>query len=276
MTTANNPLRQFFRRPAVHVKLPSGGKMYDASVIEVPESGELPVYPMTAIDDITVKTPDALFNGAAVADVIKSCIPSIKDPWKINSIDLDAILISIRIATSGDVLELESACPKCNEVGTHGIALSMLLASITPGDYEVPLTIGDLIFKFKPLTYTEMNKAALGQFDLQRDLRALDAITDPLEQQKKSKEALTSITETTMQVLTQTILSIQTPAEVVDQPDFILDFLHQCDKATYTKLRDYNTKLREKSEIQPLKMRCASCSNEYDQPFTLNTSDFFA
>ena len=276
MTIQNNPLKQFFRRPAVHIKLPSGGKLYATGIVEIPESGELPVYPMTAIDDITVKTPDALFNGAAVTEVIKSCIPAIKNPWLINSMDLDAILVGIRIATNGNVLELESICPKCNDVATHGVALSELLATITSGDYDAPLTIGDLTFKFKPLTYTEMNKAALGQFELQRTLASLNEIADPEEQQKKSKEALASITETTMEVLTCTIASIATPTETVDQSDFILDFLHQCDKNTYTKLREYNTTLREQSEIKPIQLKCVHCTYEYSQPFTLNTSDFFA
>ena len=62
----NNPLRQYFRRPAVHVKLPSGGLDYPEGVIDMPPSGELPVYPMTAIDEITARTPDALYNGVAV------------------------------------------------------------------------------------------------------------------------------------------------------------------------------------------------------------------
>jgi hypothetical protein len=84
----NNPLRQFFRRPAVYFSLPSKGKDYDIDVLELPESGELPVYPMTAIDEITVRTPDALYNGSAVADLIKSCVPAIKDPWRLNSNDL--------------------------------------------------------------------------------------------------------------------------------------------------------------------------------------------
>lgn len=272
----NNPLKQFFRRPAVYIKLPSEGKFYPPGVVEMTESGEFPVYPMTAIDDITIKTPDALFNGEAMTSVIKSCIPAIKNPWLINSIDLDAILVGIRIATSGDSLDFESTCPKCDETNTHGLALSGLLTTLTPGNYASPLVIGDLTFKFKPLTYTEMNKAAIGQFSLQRTLNALNAIEDPDEQQKKSKEALTAITETTMEVLTQTIESIQTPTELVDQTDFILDFLKHCDKSTFSKLRDGSTNLREQSEIKPIKMKCSACSFEYDQPFTLNTSDFFA
>ena len=57
----NNPLRQFFRRPAVSISLPSGGDHYAPGDIEWPDdTKELPVYPMTAIDEITTKTPDAL------------------------------------------------------------------------------------------------------------------------------------------------------------------------------------------------------------------------
>ena len=77
----NNPLRQFFRRPAVHISLPSGGESYGPEDIEWPDEGkELPVYPMTAIDEITTKTPDALFNGEATFSLISSCAPDIGDP----------------------------------------------------------------------------------------------------------------------------------------------------------------------------------------------------
>ena len=70
----NNPLRQYFRRPAVFISLPSGGEGYGPDDIEFEDENnlELPVYPMTAIDEITTKTPDALFNGTATVEIIKS------------------------------------------------------------------------------------------------------------------------------------------------------------------------------------------------------------
>ena len=55
----------------------------------MPENRELPVYPMTAIDEITYRTPDALFNGQAVVNVIHSCVPNIKNAWEIPGTDLD-------------------------------------------------------------------------------------------------------------------------------------------------------------------------------------------
>ena len=101
-----NPLRQYFRRPALYLTLPSRGKFYPEGALEMPENGELAVYPMTAIDEITSKTPDALFNGNAVPEIIKSCVPGIKDPWAVPSVDMDAILVAIRAATNGNDLEI--------------------------------------------------------------------------------------------------------------------------------------------------------------------------
>jgi hypothetical protein len=116
-----NPLKQYFRRPAVYLQLPSGGKDYSEGVIDFTESGELPVYPMTAIDEITTKTPDALFNGTAMADLINSCVPNIKDPWQISSTDMDAILLAIKAASGSQNLEIDSTCPKCKEVSTYNL-----------------------------------------------------------------------------------------------------------------------------------------------------------
>ena len=124
---ANNPLKQYFRRPAVHLKLPSGGKFYDENVIDMPVTEELPVYPMTAIDEITSRTPDALFNGTAVVEIIKSCVPAIKDPWSVSALDMDTILVAVRTAASPGDLEIESECPKCSSAGKYGLNLAAVL-----------------------------------------------------------------------------------------------------------------------------------------------------
>jgi hypothetical protein len=166
----NNPLRQYFRRPAVYISLPSKGEGYSVEDLELPETNELPVYPMTAIDEITARTPDALFNGTAIVELIKSCIPNITNPWAIKSMDMDAILIGIRAASGGEQLDIDTTCPKCETTATYGINLIGALTSLTPGDYTTPLEIGDLKIKFRPLTYKEMNQAAMGQFEVQKVL----------------------------------------------------------------------------------------------------------
>lgn len=271
----NNPLRQYFRRPSVYLKLPSGGKGYAEDVLETTPTGELPVYPMTAIDEISARTPDALFNGTTVADLIKSCIPAIKDPWKISSDDLDAILISIRAASGGDTLDIESICPSCQEKNSYGINLMGLLSTVTPGDYDEVLELGNVKIKLKPLTYKDMNAGALKQFELQRYFMEIEAQEDGEKKNQMGIEALEKVTLTTMDLICQTIDYIEIPDERVDNQEFINEFIKNCDRNTFTAIRDFNAELKKNTEIKPVHTKCPSCEHEYDQPITLNPTDFF-
>lgn len=275
MALSNNPLKQYFRRPAIYIKLPSGGKGYAPGIINIPENGELPVYPMTAIDEITSRTPDALFNGTAIVDLIKSCVPDIIDPWGVHSTDMDSILIGIKSASQGNDLEVDSQCPSCEEVAKYNVNLVAVLSSLKEGDYEKELELGELSLKFRPLTYREMNEASLGQFELQRLFAQLENIETEDERVKKTQEAIVSITEVTMNILAKTIEYVKTPSSIVDDEGFINDFLHNCDKNMYATIRDYHAKLKEQTELKPLNIKCIHCGNEYKQSFVLNASDFF-
>ena len=272
----NNPLKQYFRRPAVHIKLPSGGKMYAPGVINMPESGELPVYPMTAIDEITARTPDALFNGTAVADLIKSCIPDIKDPWAINSLDLDSILIGIKAADGSSTMNIESVCPACKEEASYDINLIGILTTLKPADYSKPFETGELKVFFRPLTYREINDVSVKQFEIQKEFNTIAQLTDEKTQVERQHKALESITLLTLDLLSGTIQSIQTPATSVTDKSFILDFLKNCDRNVFIALRDYNTEIKQATELKPLDVKCIHCDHEYKQTFTLNPADFFA
>lgn len=271
----NNPLRQYFRRPSVYLRLPSGGKGYPPGSINIPESGELAVYPMTAIDEITSKTPDALLNGSAIVDVIKSCIPDIIDPWQVKNVDLDAILIAIRAASGSGDMEIESTCPSCKESSKYGINLAGVLTTLQSPDYSEELQISDLSIKYRPLIYKEVNETSIAQFEVQRMFNSVESLQDSTEKLKKSRDVLRHITRLTMEVLVKTIEYIRTPTATVTEPEYILDFLENCDKNVYIKVRDYNNELRNKTQLKPLDVKCVNCSNEYKQPFSINSSDFF-
>jgi len=275
MNQENNPLKQYFRRPAIYVKLPSEGKYYNSATISMPDNKELPVFPMTAIDEITARTPDALFNGEAVADIIRSCMPNIKDPWAIVNMDLDAILIAIRTATNGNNMEIESMCSECSEESKYDVNLVGILAGLKPGNYDQELLIGELSIKFKPLTYKEINQINTHQFELQRGFAQLNDMTETEEKNSKIKELLILTTKLTSQAITSNIEYIKTPSAFVQEKEYILDFLNNCDKNTYDMLKEFNVKLKEGTDMKPLKVKCIHCQHEYDQPFTLNMSDFF-
>ena len=275
MPSINNPLRQYFRRPSLYLKLPSGTTAYTPDVVDYPETGELPIFPMTAIDEITSRTPDALFNGSAIVDLIKSCVPAIKNPWAITNIDLDAVLIGIRAASEGTEMEITSICPACNEDSKYGVNLINILAGFRPGNYDEELKINDLAIKFRPLTYKEINQTGNKQFEIQRIFTQLETIEDLNERNRRSTEALQKINLVTIEIIGETIEHIRTPDSFVTEKEFIVDFLQNCDKKTYELIKETNIKLRQSTETKPLQIQCVACNHDYSQPFTLNITDFF-
>jgi hypothetical protein len=270
-----NPLKQYFRRPAIYVKLPSEGKYYPEGSIDLPENKELPVYPMTAIDEITSKTPDALFNGVAVTEIIKSCVPNIKDPWQIPAMDLDALLISIRAATNGNMLEVESVCPSCKEEASYNINLVGLLGKLDSGDYNTVTQLNDLTIKYNPLSYRKVNEINLAQFEIEKTIRNLENVTSDEDRLQISGQTMKRLNELSMALITEAIESISTPNVIVTEKEHIIDFLRNCDKATFDVLKNTAVKLRESSQLKPLKVTCIHCKHEYEQALTLNVSDFF-
>lgn len=273
----NNPLQQYFRRPAVYIKLPSNGMGYPADSIDMPENQELPVYPMTAIDEISSRTPDGLYNGASVVNIIKSCLPNIKNPWYVSSIDLDTILLSIRAATGNGQLELFSTCPNCKDQATYNIEIPKLLVGLKSGNYNEEFHIHDLSFKFKPIHFKQLNEASIAQFEISKKYSQLVNDQVPNEDKVKiSQELVKSVTEQTMLLVSKGIEYIKSPNSVVTNEEYILDYLKNCDKNTYIAIRDHSTLLKKNSEIQPMHIKCSACSHEYDQEITINPSDFFA
>jgi hypothetical protein len=271
----NNPLRQYFRRPALYITLPSKGEYYPEGAIEMPDNGELPVYPMTAIDEITSKTPDALFNGSAVVDIIKSCIPAIKEPWHMPNVDIDTILVAIRAATNGSELDLKSTCPACENEGSYGVDLMGILQTIKPVDYDSAIPIGELIIKFKPISYKQVNDLNLSQFEAQREIMTLESITDETVKNSKSGEIMKKLSNMNMSLISMTIESISIPGETVTDAKFISEFLSSCDRNTFEKIRETMISLRANSNIKPQKVKCVNCSHDYEQTITLNVTDFF-
>lgn len=271
----NNPLKQYFRRPAVYLKLPSKGIGYPEGTLDLPPSGELPVYPMTAIDEITARTPDALFNGVAIVELIKSCVPGIKDPWFLLSNDIDAILLGIKVAAGGENLEVETECPKCKEKTVYGYNLGAALSNISSGDYDSILEINELKIKFRPVSYKEMNKASIDQIHVQKSLAALEAIKDVDLRNTTEKGIIRQIADITFGILSKSIEYIETPNTRVVETAFISDFLQNCDKTTYSAIRNTSVKLKESTELKPESLKCVSCGHEYQQMVNLNASDFF-
>ena len=273
---ADNPLSNYFRRPSIYITLPSKGKFYPEGALELTENEELPVYPMTAVDEITYRTPDALFNGTSITEVIQSCMPSIKDAWAIPSIDLDTILSAIRIATYGHTLEIGTTCPKCEEEAEYGVDLRKIIEQLDIGEYDSSINSGDLEIHIKPLTYKDINESSLVQFEEQKIASVIeDTEMSEEEKLKLLSKTFKKISEVTITTISKSIEYIKTPETMVSDSEQINEFLHNCERSVFETIKNKVLTLRSNSELKPLHIKCMECENEYEQPFTLDMSNFF-
>jgi len=276
MSQSANPLKQYFRQPSVYLRLPSEGNFWPAGSINMPPNKELPVLPMTAIDEITYRTPDSLFNGSAVINVIQSCIPDIKDAWAAPGTDINSILVSIRIASFGHEMEINSECPECRASDEYSIDLRVVLDGLQMPDYSTPIKEGDLEITLRPMSYKDQNDVNLQQFEQQRILQSVPDSDLPDEKKLEMlNQALQTITNLTISALKWNIASIRTPQVLVTEPAHIEEFLRNSERRLFAKIRDLIIEKRNISEFKPVKITCASCNHQYDQTVILDQTSFF-
>lgn len=272
----SNPLKNYFRQPAIYIRLPSNGQFYPPGTLNMPANGELPVLPMTTMDEIRYRTPDALFNGTATVDVIQSCVPNILDGWTVPNVDIDTILIAIRIATFGHDLSIGTQCPACSTEADYGVDLRKVMESIRAPDFREAYGLNDLELYLHPMTYRDINENNMQQF---QDQKALQALEDPAttDQQRGQimADMLAKLTAITTQALAQNIAMIKTPQAMVTDRAHITEWLANCDRTTFTAVKDRILAVKTESEIKPLPIKCTNCGHQYDQPFTLDMTTFF-
>jgi hypothetical protein len=272
----DNPLSKFFRSPSIYLRLPSNGNFYPEGTLDMPKNNELPIYPMTAIDEITYRTPDALYNGTAVINVIQSCVPNIKDAWVIPGIDIDAILAAIRIASYGHEMEINTSCPKCEEEASYGVDLRTILDQMAAVDYEESVLVGDLTVFFKPMSYKQINDSNVIQFEEQKLINVIgDSEMSEEDKLVKLSEAFNKMTELTINTIAQSVSYIKTPDTLVDNEEHISEFLTNCERSVYKKIREHIISIKTNTDLKPLKIECNECNHKYEQPFTLDMSNFF-
>jgi len=104
----NNPLLEKVQIPGEKFRLPSGGLFYTAGELhEYVKDGEVFVNPMTAMNELTLKSPDKLLSGEAVIEVFGKCIPEISNPSELLAKDVDYLLMCLRMVSYGPNIDLK-------------------------------------------------------------------------------------------------------------------------------------------------------------------------
>jgi len=278
-----NPLAGFMRQPKIYISLPSGGAYWPQNAIQMPENSQFPVYSMTAKDELTFKTPDALMNGQAVVDVIQSCIPNIKDAWKTPNIDLDLILVAIRIATYGEMMDIKHRVPVVNEEIEHQVDLRVLLDQLSVNRWEDAVEINEELTCFvRPLTYKHITQTGLKTFETQRIMQVVnDETVDDEKKLEIFNQSFGKLTQITIDLVADSIQAIQTPDTIVKEQSFIREFLQNADTDLYKKINDHIARMKTVNGLQPLIMTsteeqiAAGAPATYEVPIGIDNSDFF-
>lgn len=279
-----NPLLGYMRQPKIYVRLPSNGLFWDEDSIDMPGNGEFPVYSMTAKDELTFKTPDALMNGQAVVDVIQSCIPNIKDAWRCPGIDVDLILIAIRIATYGGMMTISHQVPGTDETIDHEIDLTAVLDQIlstTQWNETVEISPG-IICGVKPLSYRHMTDVSIRTFESQKTIQSI-ADSDLTDEQKLElfNQGISKLTDLTVEMLAESVFYVKTPDNFVEDKTFIQEFIQNADAGFIQKIQDLINENKKTIGILPLTVHAteeqivAGAPDSYELPITMDNSNFF-
>jgi len=279
----DNPLKKYFRQPKIYLKLPSRGEFYNSNELDMPENSEVPVYPMTAKDELLFKTPDALINGQATVDVIKSCIPNIRNPWSMPSIDMDAVLIAIRLATYGEKMTISVKIPEIGDDKDFEIDLRTLLDSLINANYNSTVFYNDMEIKIRPLNYDEFTKNAMSTFEEQKIYTLVNDKTIPDDKKMKLfSESFMKLTDLTISIVSQSIVSIKVDGKIVSDQKQIKEFMDNVDKQFYQAILDHITNQRDAFSVKPFKGTTTEAEpkrgapKEFDVPITFDQSNFFA
>jgi hypothetical protein len=279
-----NPLSGLMRKPKLKIKLPSNGKFWPNGSINISESGEYDVYSMTAKDEILLKNPGTQAGGQAVVNVIQSCIPEIVNAWETPGLDLDTILVAIRVATYGPILK--------TSVDLDGVTtsidvdlLEILDNLLINGSWEEQLILdtGMIVF-LKPLPYKKISKAGADNVETQKIMEIVnDKTMSEDEKLELFKESFSKLTDVTISIVSESIFKIITDDGVtVEDPKFINEFIQQCDREIFNQIRLRMNQLGEKISIKPVlvpatdNMIANGSPEKIEVPIAFNSDTFFA
>lgn len=293
-----NPLSKYFRQPGITVHLPSGGRYSRPGDMDSPEEdGTIPVYPMTAADEIIIKNPDSLLNGSALERLIISCVPHVKNPKTLPICDADVLMMAIKASTYGDTMDLPSVCPSCKENNMSRVSIERILCDVKPlpEEYIVELENGISIY-LAPYTMETNNKINLATFEETKALQALveNKEVSDIDRVNAFTESFAKMTNLNIKILSESILRVSTPDGDVDDRGFIAEFMANVDRSVVEKIREGVKFLNEFGMPKKVMIECdnedirdvedknkrpedqVACDHQYEAEIVYDPVSFFA
>ena len=284
MVTSNNPLSKYFRQPAIYSTLPSGGDWYPEGSLKFDnaEAKELAVFPMTAKDEMSMNTPDSLMNGQSVVNVISSCVPGIIDPWLMPIMDMDTVMIAIRIATYGHDLTLSVTIPEVLEAHDYSIDLRTTSDLIDRSKFDDYVPYQNLSFRIQPTNYKQLTNMQLRSYEQQRLVsQVVDSEMKPAEKQQQFVTIFENMTDITITNMKETLVSVTADGETVTDRNYIEDFVDNMDGGMADSIKKSLSRQANIGKIQPIdvsppkEMVERGAPESFKLPIVMDNSNFF-
>jgi hypothetical protein len=265
------------RQPKIFVDVPSEFKFMDSSAVSGISFKELPVYSMTGANEIAMKTPEALLNGEAVKNLIQTCIPAIKDAGKLSSIDIEFLLIAIRIASYGNEYSKSSVCPHCNESNSHDLELGNFIDDYNRKEFTDTVTINGLKFYIRPLNYDEWTEIQTSLFQANR---TMFQIAEQPEMSEEQKDEITKSVYTIIQSINQRnvlyqVYKVKDGEEEETDLNAIRAFILEEDRQYFNGIEQLIKQNTKTWDLPKLDLTCGGCEEKYTSIFTMDDSNFF-
>ncbi len=255
-----NPLLARIHMPGSTFTLPSGGIFYKKGELDPSvENGEVHVHPMTAYDEVLLKTPDLLFSGEAVVKVFNRCIPQILKPMELFGKDVDFLMICLRKLTYGDKFQM-TYTHDCDDAKEHEYTVDINVF-INETKQIDPTTIGK-IYK---------NTMENGQIVNMHPPRFRDIIK---MMQNYDPSNVKSPEDETTEII-QTVMSVISSVDDVTDKGHITEWLSTLSAGDVRKL---SNAIEETTEWGPdfiYHTKCKDCNGNLDITAPINPLAFF-
>lgn len=307
MNNYENPLMNFARKAELSVKLPSNCHWYDENMIDYTPNGEVEVYPMLPKDELLLMNPDALLSGQANINLIKSCVPAIKEPEKLLYPDANVLFLAIQKATYGDKITMTTLCPHCQDMikdmKEEDIAKMEKENKIMTKTFDINYSISDILSQTKFLDEQYIIKTQDGlkiyiapdtikskymysniSFNYKKLLKIykendIDNENEDISNEISSKinNIYLKLNDINNHLITDSIIKIILPDDsAVTNKDNIFEFICNSQSELISKLNDKRREINDIGLPTHLDMSCPVCNHEWQDIFYgYNQSDFF-
>jgi DNA-directed RNA polymerase subunit M/transcription elongation factor TFIIS len=279
----NNPLKRYFRRPAMYMRLPTQGKWYTHQDVELTQDREIAVYGLTALDEIMLNTPDAMLNGKALEEVICHCAPDIKNIKGLLLPDIEALFVAIKIATDDGKHSFDRNCPKCSHENNFELNCQYIMDSMTfVEDNDTIVNFNEeLVVSVKPYSLEMRQLFLQREFEEQRTLRAIDENNKNIDEFEKARiisDGVGRLSKMTFDLVSRSIVKIiliKEKVEVTD-PEHINEWLLGINKNQSDAVIKAVNALNEIGIKKTIPATCTECGHEWSETVSFDPVSFFA